>query len=70
VVVLAVAASAAVIRAVGNQFYSGADSAAGGLIAAKPSERGIAGVVAVVAAAEAPEGEGGYDYLLGPKSRT
>ncbi len=55
-VVLVVAASAAVVRAVGDRFYSGADSAVGGLIAVKPAKRGIAGVAAVVAAAEALEG--------------
>jgi len=65
-----VAASTAVVRVAGNRFYSGANSAIGGLIAAKPSKRGIVGAVTVVVTAEALEGEGGHDYLLGPKSRT
>ena len=49
VAVLAVAASAAIVRAVGNRFYGGADSAVGGLMAIKPSEHSIAGAAAVVA---------------------
>ena len=56
---LAVAASTAAVRAVGNRFYGGADGAAGGLMAIKPSERSIAGAAAAVAAAEALEGGSG-----------
>ena len=57
--VLAVAASIAAARAVGNWFYGRADSAVGRLIAIKPSKRSIAGVAAVVVAAEALEGGSG-----------
>lgn len=49
----------AVVKAVGNRFYGGADSAAGGLIAIKPGERSTAGVAAAVVAAEALEGGSG-----------
>jgi hypothetical protein len=56
VVVLAVVASAAAVRAVGNRFYGGADGAVGQLMAVKPGEYSAVGVVAAVAAAEAPEG--------------
>ena len=59
VAVLVVAASTAVVRAVGDRFYGGADSAVGRLMAIKPGERSTAGAAAVVVAAEAPEGGSG-----------
>jgi hypothetical protein len=56
VAVLAVAASTAAVRAVGDRFYSRADSIVGGLMAVKPAKRSTAGVAAVVVVVEALEG--------------